>query len=170
MNKAFTKEEDGNSPQHLPDLPISEHPNLVTARGLALLQERQAHLAADVTRLRDNRAFLDDLYPLAVAERDLRYVERRLASAQVIVPPEEASHVSFGTHVRVEDEDGRRISYTIVGEDESDPPAGLISAFSPLARALMEARPGDIVEWPKPTGTVELEIIAITTGDQARAH
>ncbi|WP_299847890.1 GreA/GreB family elongation factor [uncultured Roseovarius sp.] len=161
MNKAFTKEEDGSTPPRLPDLPVSEHPNHVTPRGLAMLQEQQKVVEAEVGRLRDNREFLDDLYPLAVAERDLRYVEARLASAVLVTPPEHATHVSFGAKVTVEDEDGKTASYTIVGEDEAQPEIGLIAAFSPLARALMEAQVGDIVEWPKPTGTVELEIIDI---------
>lgn len=158
MNKAFTKEEDGSTPQRLPDLPISDHPNLVTPRGLAQLQERQAALEAEVARLRNNRDHLDDLHPLAVAERDLRYVEARLASAQLISPPDTITHVSFGATVTVEDEDGKTLEYTIVGEDEAAPEKGLIAAYSPLARALMEARIGDIVEWPKPTGIVDLEV------------
>ncbi len=158
MNKAFTKEEDGSTPQRLPDLPISDHPNLVTPRGLAQLQERQAALEAEVARLRNNRDHLDDLHPLAVAERDLRYVEARLASAQRIPPPDTITHVSFGATVTVEDEDGKTSHYTIVGEDEAAPEKGLIAAYSPLARALMEARIGDIVEWPKPTGSVDLEV------------
>ena len=161
MNKAFTKEEDGSTPQRLPDLPISEHPNLVTTRGLTQLQERHAALEAEVTRLRDNRENLDDLYPLAVAERDLRYVEARLASAITVTPPDTIAHVGFGATVTVEDEDGKAAQYTIVGEDEAAPEKGLIAAYSPLARALMEAKPGEIIEWPKPSGTVELEVIDI---------
>lgn len=161
MNKAFTKEDDGSTPERLPDLPISNHPNLVTARGLALLQERQTALEAEVTRLRDNREFLDDLHPLAVAERDLRYVEARLGSAQLVSPPDTITHVSFGATVTVEDEEGKTARYTIVGEDEAEPGKGLIAPYSPLARALMEARIGDIVEWPKPSGDVELEVCKI---------
>ena len=161
MNKAFTKEDDGGTPQRLPDLPISDHPNHVTPRGLAQLRERRAALEAEVARLRENREFLDDQYPLAVAERDLRYVEARLASAMLVEPPDNASHVGFGATVTVVDEDGRSTSYTIVGEDEADPAKGLIAAFSPLARALMEATVGEIVEWDKPSGMVELEITAI---------
>lgn len=161
MNKAFTKEEDGSTPQRLPDLPISEHPNHVTPRGLTQLQERQSALEAEVARLRNKREFLGDLYPLAVAERDLRYIEARLSSTILVTPSDSASQVSFGTTVTVEDENGKRARYTIVGEDEAAPEKGLIAAFSPLARALMEAAIGDIVEWPKPAGTVELEILKI---------
>ncbi len=163
MNKAFTKEEDGSSPQRLPDLPVSSHPNHVTPRGLRLLQERKTALEAEVTRLRENRDYLPDHYPLAVAERDLRYVEARLASAIPVEPPQgPVKHVSFGATVEVEDEEGRKTRYTIVGEDEAAPEKGLITHISPLARALLEARTGDIVEWPKPTGVVELEVLSIS--------
>ena len=162
MNKAFTKEEDGSGPQRLPDLPISPHPNHVTPRGMAQLRARAEALEAEIARLRDNVDYLADGYPLAVAERDLRYVEARLASAILVTPPDgPVTHVSFGATVEVVDEDGATMRYTIVGEDESDPDQHLIAAFSPLARALMEARVGDVVEWPKPTGTVELEVTAI---------
>lgn len=165
MNKAFTKEDDDSTPLRLPDLPISEHPNHVTPRGLELLQERQAVLQEEVARLRRDRPDQDDPMPLAVAERDLRYVDARLASAILVAPPTTASQVSFGATVTVEDEDGKNMVYTIVGEDEADPQAGLIAAFSPLARALMEARVGDVVEWPKPSGSVDLEVMDIRFQD-----
>jgi transcription elongation GreA/GreB family factor len=163
MNKAFTKEEDGSSPQRLPDLPISSHPNHVTPRGLRLLQARKAGLEGEVTRLRENRDYLPDPYPLSVAERDLRYVEARLASAILVEPPQTPpEHISFGATVLVENEEGRQNRYTIVGEDEAEPEKGLITHISPLARALLEAKRGDIVEWPKPTGIVELEVLEIS--------
>lgn len=162
MNKAFTKEDDGDTPQTLPDLPISSHPNHVTPRGLAQLQARHAALEAEVARLRDMRDFTDDPMPLAIAQRDLRHASARLGSAMLVTLPEgDLTQVSFGTSVTVEDESGARATYTIVGEDEADPDIGLIAAFSPLARALMEASVGDIAEWPKPTGITELEVIAI---------
>ena len=59
------------------------------------------------------------------------------------------------------DEDGIEAVYTIVGEDEARPEEGLITHVSPLARALLEAAPGDVVDWIKPTGTVELEVLEI---------
>ncbi|WP_300546743.1 GreA/GreB family elongation factor [Roseovarius sp.] len=166
MNKAFTKEDDGSTPERLPDLPISPHPNHVTPQGLARLKARHAALEAELARLREGRDFLDDLHPLAVAERDLRYVEARLNTAILVPPPTEATdQVRFGATVTVADEDGQESTYTIVGEDESDPAQHLIAAFSPLARALIEARVGDIVEWPKPTGMVELEVLRVTYRD-----
>lgn len=165
MNKAFTKEDDGGGPERLPDLPVSSHPNHVTPRGLAALQARQGLLQAEVDRLRAQGDFLDDLHPLAVAERDLRYVEARLASAILVAQPDgPVTRVRFGVSVTVAGDDGRKVVYTIVGEDEADPAAGLIAHVSPLARALLEAEVGDIVEWVKPTGMVELEVLAIRSG------
>ncbi len=163
MNKAFTKEDDGSTaPQRLDDQPISPHPNHVTPNGLDQLQTRAEALEADIARLRTAKDDPEALYPLAVAERDLRYVEARLASAVLVTPPEGAyPRVQFGALVDVVDADGKAATYTIVGEDEADPGAGLIGAPSPLARALLEAEVGDVVEWPRPSGMVELEIIGL---------
>ncbi len=163
MNKAFTKEDDGSTaPQRLDDLPISPHPNHVTPAGLAKLHARAEALEADVNRLRAAKDDPEALYPLAVAERDLRYFEARLASAMLVTPPEGGyPRVQFGAVVDVLNEDGAPASYTIVGEDEADPGAGLIGAPSPLARALLEAEVGDVVEWPRPSGMIELEIAGI---------
>ncbi len=163
MNKAFTKEDDGSTtPQRLDDLPISAHPNHVTPRGLAQLRAREATLEAEIARLRAAPDDPETLYPLAVAERDLRYVMARLGSAILIEPPEGPyPSVQFGAAVEVVDEDGKSTTYTIVGEDEADPAHGLIAAPSPLARALLEAQLGDVVEWPRPSGMVELEVTRI---------
>jgi transcription elongation GreA/GreB family factor len=166
MSKAFTKEEDGSAPQRLDDLAISAHPNHVTPQGLAQLDARATALEARIAQLRATGDDPETLYPLAVAERDLRYVQARLASAQVVHPPEGGyDRVQFGAVVDVLDADGIPATYRIVGEDEADPAHGLIAAPSPLARALLEAAPGDVVDWPKPTGAVELEVLAIRIAD-----
>ncbi len=163
MNKAFTKEEDGSTPPNLPDLPLSPHPNHVTQRGLQLLRDIRSTQEVEVARLRANRDFLGDLYPLAIAERDLRYTEARLASAILTEPAQgPLTKVCFGADTTVEDENGVSATYRIVGEDEAEPRVGLISAHSPLARALLEAGIGDVVDWVKPGGTVELEVMSIS--------
>ncbi|MCZ4352499.1 GreA/GreB family elongation factor [Roseovarius aestuarii] len=166
MSKAFTKEEDSSAPQRLDDLAISPHPNHVTPTGLSQLAARKDALEAQILSLRKKGDDPETLYPLAVAERDLRYVQARLASAQLVTPAESGyTRVQFGALVDVLDEDGVPATYHIVGEDEADPSRGLIAAPSPLARALLEAVPGDVVDWPKPNGTVELEIVAIRVAE-----
>ena len=72
-----------------------------------------------------------------------------------------AGETAFGTRVTVADEDGAETIYEIVGEDEADASHGRIAPQSPLARALMGAHVGDMVTWRRPTGAVELEVLAI---------
>lgn len=163
MSKAFTKEDDGSTtPPRLDDLPISPHPNHVTPSGLAQLEAMVAALETDIDRLRAAPDDPETAYALAVAERDLRYAEARLGSAILVAPPDgDYPHVQFGAVVDVVDEDDVEASYIIVGEDEADPDKGLIAVTSPLARALLEAEVGDVVEWMRPSGMLELEIARI---------
>lgn len=160
MSRAFVKEGDG-SLEPLPDLPISPHPNWVTPRGLADLQARLLTRQEDLALLRARPDRLDKL-PEAAAERDIRYLEARLRSAIVIDPGAAAmDEVGFGLAVLVVDEDGREARYEITGEDEADASKGWIAPQSPLARALIGAGVGDVVQWKRPAGVVALEILRI---------
>ena len=162
MNKAFTKEDDGPEVPRLPDLPVSRQPNYVTPRGLAQLRDRLAAARAELARLRAARAALGDTHPIALAERDIRYLEARLASAIPVDPAAQpANMVEFGAEVTVEDEDGRSHTFRIVGEDEADAGAGLITPHSPLGLALIGEPIGQAVEWQRPSGAQELVITAI---------
>ncbi|SHF57104.1 Transcription elongation factor, GreA/GreB family [Loktanella atrilutea] len=160
MNKAFTKEDDGPQADRLDDLPQSPHPNYVTPAGLAQLQGR---LRAEHARLSDlPRDSLDAKLPRAMAERDIRFLEGRINRAIVVDPAEQDPEVvAFGACVTVADENDRHTDWHIVGEDEADPAAHRIAPFSPLGKALLGARVGDLVDWTKPGGTVELEVTAI---------
>jgi transcription elongation GreA/GreB family factor len=160
MSKAFTRE-DGEAAPTLPDLPLSPHPNHVTPRGLAQLQARLAEAQARLAALKARPDRLD-LLPEAAAERDIRFLHARLASA-ILVPPPDAppAKVTFGTEVEVEDGDGARAVYRITGEDEAEPARGLVAAVSPLGRALLGAQVGDQVIWRRPNGARTLEVIAI---------
>lgn len=164
MSRAFVKE-DTNDLAPLPDLPVSPHPNYVTPRGLAALQARLLAVQAELAQLRARAERLDRL-PEAAAERDIRYLEARLRSAILIDP---ASHgtteVAFGHRVTVADEGGAGLTYEITGEDEADAALGRIAPQSPLARALIGARVGDLVTWRRPAGAVELEILKIEVPD-----
>lgn len=145
MSRAFVKENDGEDfAEDLPERPVSAHPNLVTQRGLELIEaelahQRQAHAAAQAS---------GDRTAIARAARELRYWTSRRATAQLVEPATDASTVSFGVTVDVERNDGRRQTFRIVGEDEADPAAGLISWISPLAQALNGKEPGDVVAVP----------------------
>lgn len=161
MSRAFVKEGDGGL-DPLPDLPISPHPNYVTPQGLSALQARLLARQTDLTALRARPDRLDKL-PEAAAERDIRYIEARLRTAQVIDPATQPlTSMAFGLVALVEDEDGQQHRYQIVGEDEADAPRGLIAPHSPLARALIGAKPGDDLLWPRPSGAITLTLISLT--------
>ena len=98
---------------------------------------------------------------VSAAERDIRYLEARLRGAILVTPPEAPAEVAFATAVTVADEDGAETVWRIVGEDQADATKGWIAPQSPLARALIGARLGDTVTWRRPSGAVELEILAI---------
>ncbi|HEX9858328.1 MAG TPA: GreA/GreB family elongation factor [Paracoccaceae bacterium] len=153
----------------LPDLPLSPHPNYVTPRGHRLLQARLAATQARLAALRARPDRLDKL-PEAAAERDIRYLEARLRSAILVDPATRPlSEVAFGLVVTTLDEGGTRARYQITGEDEADPAQGRIAPHSPLARALIAARPGDSVTWRRPNGSLTLEILSITLPEDADA-
>ena len=67
----------------------------------------------------------------------------------------------FGATVTVCGEDGENRTYSIVGVDEADAGRGLISWVSPLARALLKSREGEVVRLQLPDGIDELEVVAV---------
>jgi transcription elongation GreA/GreB family factor len=155
VSRAFVKELDGlEAEENLPELRISEHRNLVTARGLELIEAEVRRLEA---ALGDARAAQDGA-TIARLARDLRYWTARRSTAEVAPLPADASKVRFGTSVTLRRADGIAVTYRIVGEDEAAPAEGRISYVSPLARALLGHGTGETV----PFAESEAEIIAIS--------
>lgn len=163
MSRAFVREDAGSGAPELPELPVSPNPNWERPAFLARQRAEREVLAAEVARLKAMPAGdrPEDRMPLAIAERDLRWLDARLASA-IEVPPAGGEAVALGARVRVADEDGTEALYTLVGEDEAEAKSGLITPFSPLGRALAGAHVGDLVRWPRPSGPRELEVLEIT--------
>ena len=169
MSRAFVREPDGDAADpDLPDRPLSPHPNYVTSRGLQQLRDELERLQNERRAITDSEALADKQRRKEI-ERDLRYVVARTASAQLVAPLEGNDQVRIGCRVEVVDDQGERASYGIVGEDEADAQAGLVSWVSPLARALLQAHCGDVVRWQRPDGARELEIVAISTLDLPNA-
>ena len=161
MSRAFVNEDAGADRPNLPELPVSTLPNYVTLRGLADLRARLAARLSDLAGLRARDERLDKL-PEAAAERDIRWLEARLASAIPVDPDMQSTEeMTFGLQARVADETGVETLYEITGEDEADPAKGSIAPHSPLARALIGASPGDEVTWKRPAGDLSLEILEI---------
>ena len=154
MSKAFTRESDDDGVPELPDREISNFPNLVSQRGLALID-------AEIVRYSEAHAEAlsqDDKEAAVRAARELRYWTARRNSAQVQPSPTGSAEVTFGSAVNILRDDGRRSSFRIVGEDEADPARGLLSWVSPLARAMMGKGIGEEIE----AGATEAKIVAIS--------
>lgn len=189
MNKAFVREDstdDGDDGDELPagqsSLPAGSA-NYMTRRGYGLLQEEFEQLvkverpelvrvvawAAGNGDRSENGDYIYGKKRLREIDRRLRYLSKRLESAVVVDPAEQANldQVFFGAKVSYVDlaDAGLSVhSHQIVGVDEADASAGRISWISPLARALMKARVGDVVRLQTPAGVRELEIEDISYG------
>jgi transcription elongation GreA/GreB family factor len=158
MAVAFTREEDHEArAADVPDRPVSPHPNLVTASGLAAIEAELAAARAAYAAAQAEGSISSDRTAMARATRDLRYWSARRASAQLTEPEPEPGKVQFGRTVEVERDDGRRQLFRIVGEDEADPAQGRVSYVSPLARALLGKAEGEVVT----VNGAEVEIIAV---------
>jgi transcription elongation GreA/GreB family factor len=154
MSRAFVKEDAAEAFADPPERPVSEHPNYVTPQGLALIDAELARLAQEHAAA----VAASDRALSARAARDLRYWNARRATAQLIPPTENCDEVRFGCTVTLGRDDGRQQTFRIVGEDEADPANGTLSHVSPLARALLGKKVGDVV----PAGRDEAEILVIS--------
>ncbi|MDR6787279.1 transcription elongation GreA/GreB family factor [Sphingomonas sp. BE138] len=136
MSVAFRRESDDEHLEPRFELPIPPGPNLVTPRGRTLIEARVADLEAALASASDAEA----AKPIA---RDLRYWKTRRATA-IETAPRTDDVVGFGSRVRFRLA-GKEREITLVGDDEADPPAGMLAFSAPLARALMGAEAGDTV-------------------------
>ena len=138
MSKAFTKDDDDApdpGPVRRRGVPVPEGPNYLTPAGIMRLRAELAE--ADEDRVRELTA--------------------HLATAEVIEAADK-SRVGFGATVTVEDEDGKRTTYRLVGAIEAAPKEHAISWQSPIANALWDAEIGDGVTLPNGH---DVEIVAI---------
>src|SRR5262244_2248644 len=178
MNKAFTKESDGDD--DVDDAAQATLPgdfkNYITPAGYGRLHDELDRLwKVDRPKLVDTIAWAasngdrsengDYIYgkrKLREIDRRLRYLSKRLDSA-VVVDNAGKQHekVYFGATVTVVDESGEERTVSIVGVDELDPARGRVSWISPIATALLKGSVGDVVTLRTPRGTEELEIVAI---------
>lgn len=92
-------------------------------------------------------------------EARIKELESKVGTAEVIEPPTSGDRVTFGSTVRLEDDDGKETAYQIVGSDEADPPRGRISIMAPLARTLIGKKIGDTVVAQLPGGKKTFEIL-----------
>jgi transcription elongation factor GreB len=110
----------------------------------------------------ENAEYIYGKKKLREIDRRMHFLTKRLEKAVVVDPAEQrGDKVFFGATVEVEEESGERRCYQIVGEDEIDSATGRISWRSPVGRALLGKRPGDVVIVRRPAGETEIEILSV---------
>ena len=139
--------------EELKRLKSVERPAIVKA-----IAEARAH--GDIS---ENAEFHAAKEQQSFLEGRIAEIEHKLGNAQVVdvTKVNAGGKVVFGATVKIADEDGKQARYQIVGEDEADSKSGLISINSPIARALIGKKEGDVVEVTAPGGTRELEILGV---------
>ena len=111
----------------------------------------------------ENAEYIYGKRRLREIDRRVRFLSKRLDEVTVVSEtPTDPGRVFFGAYVTVEDEDGDRHTYRIVGGDESDVDKGWISIDSPVARACLGKREDDVVLVRAPRGEIEYTIIAVS--------
>ncbi len=178
MSRAFVNDDAPDpSLDEAPELKIpipAKSRNYLTPEGaaalvaeLSLLETKTLPaLLADIERLDKQGGDHDGLsnlrYALAKTNRRIQYLSRMSALAETIERPENGyERVSFGALVTVRGEDGQETSYRIVGVDEADPEQGRLAWLSPIAKALMGKRPGDIVTIQLPESVIRLTVVGV---------
>jgi transcription elongation GreA/GreB family factor len=150
MSVAFRRESDEEHKEPKFELPLPPGPNLVTPRGLALIEAKVSELEASIAA---NAADPE----IETARRELRYWLTRHTTAQ-LAPPPEPGVVGFGTRVTFL-LNGRERRIDIVGDDEADPARNRLAFSAPLSQALMGGEAGDLLDF---NGKAEaIEILAI---------
>ena len=135
-------------------LKSEDRPNVIKA-----IAEARAHgdlsENAEYHAAREQQSFI---------EGRINEIENRLSNAEVIDVARLAgsTRIVFGATVDLEDQDdGGKLVYQIVGEDEADIRRGLISITSPVARALVGKSSGDVIEVVAPGGTRNYEVVGV---------
>ena len=182
MSKAFTKESDGENDGHDHVGEGAAHADLVgvknyiTPSGLQRLRDERRFL---VTRERpavtevvawaasngdrsENADYQYGKRRLREVDRRIRFLSKRIDSAEAVDNAgRDDDRVYFGATVTYRDRAGADRTVTIVGIDEVDPARGRVSWISPIAKALLKARAGDVVTLRTPAGAEEIEIDAV---------
>jgi transcription elongation factor GreB len=178
MSKAFVKEteDEADLPDEAPAIPKGVK-NYMTSQGHRSLQDELRQLlrverpkvvetvgwAAGNGDRSENGDYIYGKRRLREIDRRIRFLTKRLEAAEVVDPNQQKNRgqVFFGATVTYANARGAETTVTIVGIDEADLARGQVSWVSPIARALIKAREGDLVELRTPAGIEQIEVLAI---------
>jgi len=178
MNKAFTKETDDaddDEPQ-LPSLPVGGK-NYITPQGYARIRselldlidnERPkvveiVHWAASNGDRSENGDYIYGKKRLREIDRRIRFLTKRIGIMEVTDPTVHygSDQIFFGATVTYMDDARVERTITILGIDEADSSKSQVTWVSPVARTLLKARIGDVLQLLTPLGLVEIEVINV---------
>ncbi len=182
MSKAFVKDDAADevdaidaAAQALP--PAAGGRNYITRAGLERLRAellglieverpevvRVVSWAASNGDRSENGDYVYGKKRLREIDRRIRFLTRRIDLAEVVDPALQhgCGQVFFGATVTYLRNGEREETVRIVGIDEVDPAHGCVSWISPVAKALLKARQGDVVTLRTPAGADELQVLAI---------
>jgi transcription elongation factor GreB len=179
LNKAFTKEAEGDDDDELPGVPAlpAGTRNYITPQGYKRLREELMTLL-DVERPKmvetvswaakngdrsENGDYLYGKKRLREIDRRIRFLTKRLDIAEVADPALHHGNeqIFFGATVTYANSKGEERTITIKGIDEADNLQGEVSWVAPIARALLKAREGDEVQLMTPGGLEKLDVIEV---------
>jgi transcription elongation factor GreB len=178
MSKAFTRENDDaeeDEPAPPAELPVARF--YMTPAGYDRLRAELKRLveverpevvrtvswAASNGDRSENGDYIYGKRRLREIDRRVRFLIRRLENSEVVRSAgRDSDQVFFGATVKVRAKDGAIRTVTIVGLDEVDTARGRVSWISPIAKALIKAREGDVVTLRTPAGTEEIEILEVS--------
>jgi transcription elongation factor GreB len=139
----------------------AEHQRIWTVSRPGVVAEVAA--AAALGDRSDNAEYVYGKKKLRELDRRLRELSERMDALTVIDPkPNPSGRAYFGAWVTVEHEDGTEKRYRLVGPDEFDVEAGLLSVNAPLGRSLLGKRKGDVVRFLRPAGAVEVTLVRVS--------
>jgi transcription elongation factor GreB len=178
MSKAFTKESDEDEDLDLE--PAESAPqvgkNYITPAGYRRLREELAGLweverpklvetiawAASNGDRSENADYIYGKRRLREVDRRVRFLSKRIDTAEVVDNAgRDDDRAYFGATVAYRDRGGVERAVSIVGIDEVDPARGRVSWISPIAKALLKAREGDVVTLRTPAGAEEIEVLEV---------
>lgn len=180
MSKAFTKETDNDGDDEGMDEVPALAPgfkNYVTPAGEKKLREelrvllyesrpevvRTVSWAASNGDRSENGDYIYGKRRLREIDRRIRFLTKRLESIEVVDPATQPKdRVLFGATVAYVNEEGVKKKIRIVGIDEANAANGDVSWISPIAKAFLNAKPGDVIVFRSPRGEEELEITKVS--------
>jgi len=168
MSKAFTKESD-ESPDELILPQRTQLPpgvkNYMTSDGAQQMREeleRLTQVERPAVAAKGDANDADRKRELQKIDAWIRHLSECLQSAEVVnMASQTGNTVRFGATVRVRQNDGSESTYRIVGVDEMDLDRNWVSWISPVAKALLNRKVGDIVKFRTPMGEEKLTMISI---------